>query len=152
MSPRSVPENWNTCRDARHGFAFRYPPDWTPTSAEGTCVQLQKGQAEQPHGVPEVDVFIRVSPRHAPFPSAYLTEQAAGEHRLRRGVHYADRRELVLNGLPAVRARFTSVGPVPNWGVEYAVANEDLVLRIYISQPRPEVEAQFEKMMGSLTW
>lgn len=149
-----VPASWKTCRDDRHGFAFRHPPDWSSTTPEGTCVQLQKGRVEQPHGVPEVDVFIRVSPRQAPFPAGYFTERAptADEERPRRGVRYADRRELVVSGLLAVRARFTSFGPVPNWGVEYAIAKGDLVLHVYISQPRPDVEAQFEQMIETLTW
>ena len=106
-------------------------------------------------GVPEVDVFIQVIPLQKDFPSDYLrdksfpAQEGVGIHPV---VKYTDRRELLVNELPAVRARFQSFGPTPNWGVEYAIKKGGKVLDIYISQQRPEIETEFEKMISTLQW
>src|SRR5215510_2378757 len=147
--------NWKTCRDEQHGFSLRHPPDWHSTTPEGRCVQLQKGKSGLPVGVPEVDIFIQVTPLHGDFPAdslrdkSFPAQEGAG---ISPGVQYTDRQELLVNGLPAVRARFRSSGPTPNWGIEYAIRKDDQVLDIYISQPRPEIEADFEKMISTLRW
>jgi hypothetical protein len=141
---------WRTCRDERYGFSLRYPPDWVSTTREGTCVQLQKGAAALPHGVPQVDVYMRVVARQGDFPGTYLQETPAGG--IGRGVQYTERIERTVGGLRAIRARFAAVGDVPNWGVEYVVNKGDLVLDIYISQPRPEIEEQFESVISTLKW
>lgn len=146
----STGSDWKTCRDDQYGFSFRYPPDWHSTMREGRCVQLQKGKSDLPEGVPEVDVFIRVLPLQGNFPADYFEEEEGPE--TRGAVTYTDRRELSVNGLSAVRANFQSSGPTPNWGIEYAIRKGDQVLDIYISQPKPEVEAEFEKMIGTLQW
>jgi hypothetical protein len=147
--------DWKTCWDEQHGFSLRHPPDWHSTTPEGRCAQLQKGKSELPEGVPEVDIFIRVMPQRGAFPTNYLRDEVfpmQSEASVSRGVKYMDRQELLVNGLPAVRARFQSFGPTPNWGIEYAIAKGDEVISIYISQPRPEVEAEFDKMIGTLQW
>jgi hypothetical protein len=145
---------WRTCRDERYGFSFRYPPDWVSTTGEGTCVQLQKGTAALPHGIPEVDVNIRVAARQGDFPGTYLQETpvGGGTGGIGRGVQYTERSERTVGGLRAVRARFATVGDVPNWGVEYVVNKGDLVLDIYISQPLPEIEEEFESVLSTLQW
>ena len=135
--------NWKECRDRQYGFALRVPPDWRSTTEEGRCVQFQKGTSALPHGVPEVDVFIRVSPARGSFPEDYPNSP---------GVQYTDHRQLEINSLPAVRARFRSSGPVPNWGVEYAVHKGTSVLSIYISQPSAEVETLFDEVVKTLRW
>lgn len=137
---------WKTCRDDRYGFSLRYPPDWQSTTPEGRCVQLQKGKSTLPEGIPEVDVFIRVSTLRGNFPADYLKEEAGGN------VTYTSRKELSINGLPAVEARFQSAGPTPNWGVEYAISKGDQVLDIYISQPKQDVEALFEQVVRTIQW
>ncbi len=73
-----------------------------------------------------------------------------GEPESGRGVTYSARRELTVNGLPAIRARFESVGPTRNWGVEYVVALRNIVIDAYISQPSPAIEAQFDAVMATL--
>jgi len=146
---------WSVCRDAEHGFSLRYPADWTSVGPPGRCVQFQRGEPSLPDGVPEVDVFIRVLPLEGDFPSAYLapeTEPTAQRIQVGHGVTYTDRTEAVVNGLPAVRARFRSSGPTPNWGVEYAVRKGDFVLDVYVSRPTPEVEAEFEQVIATLEW
>ena len=65
---------------------------------------------------------------------------------------YSDRSELVVNDLPAVRARFRSAGPTPNWGLEYAIQKHNRVLDVYISRPSPEIEAEFDRVIGTLEW
>lgn len=143
------------CRDAEHGFSLRHPPDWRPTGPSGRCVQLQRGTPSIPDGLPEVDVFIRVLPLEADFPGEYLRadlERAAQHMQVGRGVVYANRSELVVNGLPAVRARFSSAGPTPNWGVEYAIRKDDRVLDAYVSRPSPDVEADFDRVVATLEW
>jgi hypothetical protein len=113
-------------------------------------VQLQKGKSGLPEGIPEVDVFIRVMPLRGSFPGDYLRDaEGTGSG---SGVRYTDRQELLISGLPAVRARFQSSGPTPNWGVEYVIQKGSQVLDIYISQPKPEVEAEFEKVIRTLQW
>lgn len=136
--------NWKECRDNQYGFSLRVPPDWRSTTEAGQCVQFQKGTTKLPHGVPEVDVFIRVSPAREAFPKDYPNSS---------NVHYTDHQQLDINSLPAVRARFqSSGGPVPNWGVEYAVRKGDRVLSIYISQPSPETEKLFDEVVRTLRW
>ncbi len=108
-----------------------------------------------PDGVPEVDAFIRVLPLEAEFPADYLrTEDELAERQLEvgRGVAYSDRSELVVNGLPGVRARFRSAGPTPNWGVEYAIRKNDRILDAYVSRPSPEIEAEFDRVIRTLEW
>jgi hypothetical protein len=147
MVNESIPSDWKECRDEKYGFSFYYPPDWYSTTPEGSCVQLQKGESNLPHGVPEVDVFLSVRPRDGKFPEDYLISA------LSRGVKYTDRRELTIGTLPAVRARFESLGgPESNWGVEYAVCKGESVLRIYISQPKRDVERQFDAVVSNLRW
>lgn len=146
----STGPKWKTCRDDQYGFSLRYPPDWHSTTTEGRCVQLQKGKSDLPEGVPEVDVFIHVLPLQGNFPADYLRER--GGTGTRGAVTYMDRQELSVNGLSAVRAKFQSSGPTPNWGIEYAIRKGTQVLDIYISQPKPEVEAEFEKVVGTLQW
>lgn len=148
-------ENWRTCRDEEHGYALRHPPDWISTGRAGRCVQFQRGEPSVPDGVPEVDVFIRVVPLEGEFPAHYLLTDGGPEARqleVGRGVAYSDRSELVVNGLPTVRARFRSSGPTPNWGVEYAIRKGDLVFDAYVSRPSPEVEAEFDRVIGTLDW
>ena len=41
---------------------------------------------------------------------------------------------------------------MPNWGIEYVIRKDDTVLDVYISQPGPEIEAEFEAMIGTLRW
>jgi hypothetical protein len=106
-------------------------------------VQFQKGTSELPHGVPEVDVFIRVSPARDSFPEKYPNSP---------GVQYTDHQQLDINSLSAIRARFRSSGPVPNWGVEYAVRKGAYVLSIYMSQPSPEMEKLFDEVVRTLRW
>lgn len=113
-------------------------------------MQLQKGKSTLPEGVPEVDVFIRVLLLQGNFPADYLKERGGTE--TRGAVTYMDRQELSVNGLSAVRAKFQSSGPTPNWGIEYAIRKGNQVLDIYISQPKPEVEAEFEKVIETLQW
>ncbi len=141
---------WRTCRDDEHGFTLRHPPDWTPTGPTGRCVQFQRGEPSLPGGVPEVDVFIRVLPVEADFPGEYLHTDRGFE--VGRGVEYSDRSEFVVHGLTAVRARFRSSGPTPNWGVEYAIRKDDRILDAYVSQPSPDVEADFDRVIGTLQW
>jgi len=146
MSPQS---DWKECLDTQHGFSLHYPPDWYSTTPEGRCVQLQKGTSGVPYGVPEVDVFIEVRPLEDKFPDDCLISSSP----LARGVRYTDRRELEINTLSAVRARFDSTGgPVPNWGVEYSIRKGDKVMKIYISQPKPEIEQQFDEVVATLRW
>jgi hypothetical protein len=135
--------DWEECRDRKYGFSLRVPRDWRSTTEEGRCVQFRKGKSKLPEGVPDVDVFISVHPSHGRFLRDYPRN---------RGVQYTDHRQLLINSLPAVRARFRSSGPVPNWGIEYAVRKEDLVLSIYISQPSPEMETVFDEVVASLRW
>ncbi len=142
-SPMPDQANWKECRDRQYGFSLRVPADWCSTTEEGRCVQFQKGTSELPQGVPEVDVFIRVSPARDSFPKDYPNSP---------GVHYTDQQQWDINSLPAVRARFRSSGPVPNWGVEYAVRKGTSVLSIYISQPNPEVEELFDEVVKTLRW
>jgi hypothetical protein len=141
----SMPDqaNWKECRDRQYGFSLRVPPDWRSTTEEGRCVQFQKGTSELPQGIPEVDVFVHVSPAGDSFPEDYPNSP---------GVQYTDHQQLEINSLPAVRARFQSSGPVPNWGVEYAVHKGDSVLSIYISQPSPEIEKLFDEVVKTLRW
>lgn len=143
-----VPAEWSVCRDDRHGFSLRHPPEWRSTTDVGTCAQFQAGRGEEPHGLPDVDVFLQVRPLEGTFPGDYL---ATGSF-VAGGVTYTDREEIDVGGLPAVRARFQSGGPVPNSGVEYAVRNGDRVLRTYVSQPAPDIESQFRVMVESLQW
>lgn len=112
-------------------------------------MQLQKGTSRLPHGVPEVDVFIEVRSLEGTFPDDYLISYSP----LSRSIKYTDRRGLDINTLPAVRGRFESTGgPVPNWGVEYAIRKGDKVMKIYISQPRLEIEQQFDEVVKTLRW
>ena len=135
--------NWEECRDRTYGFSLRVPPDWRSTTEEGRCVQFQKGPSALPEGVPDVDVFLHVSPVRASFPTDYPNSPS---------VLYSDHQQVEINSLPAVRATFRSSGPVPNWGVEYAVHKGDCVLSIYISQPSPDVEKLFDEVVGTLRW
>jgi hypothetical protein len=135
--------NWVECRDRQYGFSLRVPGDWRSTTEEGRCVQFQKGQSALPAGVPDVDVFISLSPTRASFPEDYPNSP---------GVQYTDHQQLTINSLLAVRAKFRSSGPVPNWGVEYAVRKGGVVLSIYISQPTPEIEKLFDEVVGTLRW
>ena len=146
MSPQS---NWKECRDDQHGFSLYYPPDWHSTTPEGRCAQLQKGTSSVPYGVPEVDVFIEVRSLEGKFPDDYLISPSPLTH----GIRHTGRQELEINTLPAVRARFESTGgPVSNWGVEYAIRKGDKVMKIYISQPKPEIEQQFDEEVTTLRW
>ena len=106
-------------------------------------MQFQKGTSALPQGVPEVDVFIHVSPARDSFPKDYPASP---------NVQYTDHQQVDINSLPAVRARFQSPGPVPNWGVEYAVRKGDSLLSIYISQPSPEIEKLFDEVVRTLRW
>src|SRR5262245_19493134 len=147
--------SWTMCRDAQHGFSRRHPPDWRSTTSPGTCIQLQMGEGKLPEAVPEVDVFIQLTALQGVFPGDYLRDKSfpGGEGSgISPGIRYTDRQELFINGLPAVRARFRSSGPTPNWGIEYAITKGAQVLDIYISQPRPEVEDAFERMIETLEW
>jgi hypothetical protein len=149
------PAGWRACRDSEYGFTLRHPPDWIPTGPPGRCVQFQRGEPSLPDGVPEVDVFIRVLALEAEFPADYLrTEGESGEQELEvgRGVAYSDRSELVVNGLPGIRARFRSAGPTPNWGVEYAIRKGDRILDAYVSRPNQDVEAEFDRVIRTLEW
>lgn len=146
---------WAVCRDEKHGFTLRYPRDWKTAGPQGRCVRFQRGDPTRPEGVPEVDVSLRVLPVEGEFPSDYLrTDQPPERQKLQvgRGVAYTDRRELLIGNLQAVRARFQSTGPNPNWGVEYAVRKAAHILDAYISQPSPEVEQEFDQFMRSLEW
>ena len=143
-------EGWVSCRDERWGFSVRHPADWSSTTPPGRCAQLRKGVPSAPHAVPEVDASFRVDALRGSFPAGYLLEGADSSKA--HGVSYTDRTELTIAGHPAVRARFHTRGPVPNWGVEYAVRNGDLILAAYISQPSPEVERQFDTVMSTLDW
>lgn len=146
MPPQS---GWKECRDTKHGFFLRYPPGWYSATPEGRCAQLLKGINREPYGIPEVDVFIEVRPLGGKFPDDYLVSSSP----LTRGVSYTDRQELEIYTLPAVRARFHSAGgPVPNWGVEFAIRKGDKVMKIYISQPKPEIEQQFDQVVKTLRW
>jgi hypothetical protein len=147
--------NWKICRDEQYGFSLLYPPNWHSTTPEGRCVQFQKGQTELPEAIPEVDVFIHVTALEGNFPSDYLRDRtlsAQGNQDVGRRIKYENRQELHVNDLPAVRAKFQSFGPTPNWGVEYAIRKGAQVLRIYISQPHLTVEGEFEKMIKTLQW
>jgi len=135
--------NWKECHDKQFGFSLRVPPDWHSTTEEGRCVQFQKGASTAPAGVPEVDVFIRVSPVQGKFPNDYPNSS---------GVTYTERRLVKIGSLPAVRARFRSSGTVPNEGVEYAVGKGSSVLNIYISQPAPKIEKLFDDVVQTLSW
>ena len=149
MLKNSPPFDWEECRDNQYSFSLHHPPDWHSTAPKGRCVQLQKGTSNLPGGVPEVDVFIEVRSLEGKFPDDYLLSSS----RLSRSVKYTDRRELAINTLSAVRARFESTGgPVPNWGVEYAIRKDDKVMKIYISQPKPAIEQQFDEVVTSLRW
>jgi hypothetical protein len=106
-------------------------------------VQFQKGVSDLPEGVPEVDVFIRVAAMKGRFLEDYPNSP---------GVQFADHQQRMVHSLPAVRAQFRSSGPVPNWGIEYAVRKGDSVLSIYISQPTPETEKLFDEVVGTLRW
>ena len=146
---------WETCHDTRQGFSIRHPPDWRSTTPSGVCAQFQAGQTDLPEGIPAVDVNLRVDALRGSFPEDYLidrsfptTEGSPAE----RGITYTERRELTIAGLEAVRARFESRGPTPNWGSEYAIRNHDQVMRIYISQPSPETEKTFDTMVHTLDW
>lgn len=148
-------EGWRTCRDNEYGFTLRHPSDWTPKGPTGRCVQFQRGEPSIPDGVPEVDVFIRVLPLEAEFPTDYLRTKGDFANRqldVGRGVAYTGRSELVVNGLPGVRARFRSAGPTPNWGVEYAIRKGDFILDAYVSRPSQEVEVEFDRVIGTLEW
>lgn len=153
-SPGST-AGWKACRDQEFGFSLRHPPDWRVAGPAGRCIQFQRGARLLPEGVAEVDVFIRVLAARGDFPSDYLDSSvppSAEGPDIGRGVAYSEREELVINGLPAVRARFRSAGPTPNWGVEYAVRKGANVLDAYISQPAPDVEAEFEQTVRTLVW
>lgn len=149
------PHDWKPCRDAEHGFALWHPPDWDPAGPPGRCAKLQRGKPSLPEAPPEVDVFIRVLPVEGSFPTDYLrpgTTPADEQLDVGRGVSYTDRSELVVGGLQAVRARFRSSGPTPNWGVEYAIRKGDRILDAYISQPHPDIEAEFDRVIATLEW
>ena len=152
--PPKHPSDWKLCRDAEHGFALWYPPDWKRAGPPGRCVGLQRGEPNLPEGPPEVDVFIRVVSLQGRFPTDYLPPETPPGHEfdVGRGVSYTDRAELVVGGLEAVRARFRSSGPTPNWGVEYAIRKGDRILDAYISQPRPEIEEEFDRVIATLEW
>jgi hypothetical protein len=135
--------DWKEYRDRKHGFFLRVPPDWHSTTEEGRLVQFQKGRSELPESVPDVDVFISVRPVQGAFPKDYPNSP---------GVQYSDRQQMDLSSLPAVRAKFRTLGSTPNWGVEYALQRADLVLSIYISQPSPETEKLFDEVVGTLRW
>jgi len=155
MAEGAESSSWRVCRDEEHGFALRRPPDWTPKGPPGRCVQFQRGEPSIPDGVPEVDVFLRVVPLEGRFPTDYLrSDVAPGDRSLEvgRGVTYSDRTELVVGGLPAVRAHFRSTGPTPNWGVEYAICNRDRILDAYVSRPSAEVESEFDRVIATLEW
>jgi hypothetical protein len=148
-------ESWRTCRDNEYGFSLRHPPDWTPKGPTGRCVQFQRGEPAMPGGIPDVDVFIRVLPLEAEFPADYLRaedELAGPQLEVGRGVAYSDRSELLVNGVPGVRARFRSAGPEPNWGVEYALRKGDRILDAYVSRPSQDVEAEFDLVIRTLQW
>jgi hypothetical protein len=139
---------WSVCRDNRHGFSLRHPPEWHSTTEEGRCVQLQKGaRGESPCDVPEVDVFLSVEVLGGAAPGELLRDRGP-----RGGVEYSERGESTIGGLPAVRARFRSFGDQPNWGIEYAIRKDDRVLRIYISRPDPQIEELFDRMVTTLRW
>jgi hypothetical protein len=143
------------CRDERHKFTLRHPQDWRPTGPPGRCVQFLRGEPSLPEVTPEVDVFVRIVPLEDGFPAEYMRpdiEPGGQRFQVGRGVTYSDRRELAIAGLPAVRARFRSAGPTPNWGVEYAIRKGDRILDAYISQPSPEIEAEFDAVIGTLEW
>ena len=147
-APRSektmaIPSDWQECQDTEYGFVLRVPPDWRSTTEQGRCVQIQKGESALPNGVPDVDVSIHVTTVRGNFPADYPNSS---------GVKYSERRQLRVNGLSAVRARFQSSGPVPNEGIEYAVRKGDNVLSIYISQPKPNVEKLFDEVVKTLRW
>ncbi len=151
----SVPAEWSVCHDTEHGFALRHPPDWRNTGPPGSCVGLQRGEPSLPGGARDVDVSIRVVALDADFPTDYLrpeVEPADRDMEVGRGVAYSDRSELVVNGLPGVRARFVSAGPTPNWGLEYAIRKEERVLDAYISRPSSAVEADFDRVIATLDW
>src|SRR5262249_446914 len=121
----------------------------------GRCMQLQRGEPSLPDGVPEVDVFVRVLPLEGAFPDYYLSagdQLDSADMQVGRGVAYTDRSELVIHGLPAVRARFPSSGPTPNWGVEYVLRKAGSVLDAYVSRPSPETEAAFDLVMSTVVW
>src|SRR4051794_11315846 len=88
------------------------------------------------------DLFHRVSPRCG-------CSRSGGLGRLRD--RYAAGRDRYA-GLPAVRARFRTADPTPNWGAEYAIGKADRVFRIYISQPQPDIEAVFDTVVRTLEW
>jgi hypothetical protein len=146
--PITETHGWPVCRDDRYGFSLQYPPEWHSTTAEGRCVQLQKGaRGEPPCDLPEVDVFLSVERlRGAGSGDLLRADGPVG------GVEYSERRELTIAGLPAVRARFRSFGDQPNWGVEYAIRRGDRVLRIYVSRPDSDTEVLFDRMVATLRW
>ena len=144
-----TPDDWETCFDAEHGFALRHPPDWAPVGGDHRCAGFRRGEPSLPDADPDVDVFIRVVAREADCPSAYMREAAL---EVGRGVAYSDRAELRVGGLPAVRARFRSGGPTPNWGVEYAICKDADILDVYVSRPSGEIEAQFDEVIATLQW
>lgn len=93
-------------------------------------------------------MFLQVRPLDGTFPDDYLVTDPSAV----RGVIYMDREEIEVGRFAAARARFRSGGSVPNSGVEYAVRNGDNVLRVYVSEPTPDVEADFHTMIQSLRW
>jgi hypothetical protein len=147
-------EQWKVCRDEKHGFVLRYPPDWHSTTPEGTCIQIQKGTSREPEGLPEGDVFVRMFSVPFSFPSfqrdkAFFPQELDN---ISQGIEYRDRQELAIANLPAIRANFRTSGPTPNWGVEYAIRKGDRILDIYVSQPAPDVLKEFEAIVRTLRW
>jgi hypothetical protein len=158
MDERSArhPPGWTACQDEQHGFIVWHPPDWRASGPPGRCVRLERGEPSLPEGTREVDVFLRVVKLEGSFPADYLqsgVEPADQRLDVGRGVAYTDRRELTIAGMPAVRAQFRSTGgPIPNWGVEYAIRKGGSVLDAYISRPSHAVEIEFDTVINSLDW
>lgn len=149
------PPSWVACRDKEYGFAVWHPPDWRSTGPPGRCTRLVRGEPSLPEETPEVDISLRVVALEGSFPADYLQpgiEPADQRLEVGRGVAYTDKRELTVHGMPAVRARFRSAGPVPNWGMEYAIRKGDQVLDVYISRPSPALEVEFDNVISSLNW
>ncbi|MDQ6815060.1 MAG: hypothetical protein M3040_15095 [Bacteroidota bacterium] len=147
--PDSNQSTWIECHDEEYGFSLRYPPEWRSVSPAGHCTKLESSENRPPNEIPKVDIFIEVNSLQGKFPSDYLNSKSVPGPT----VKYSDRNEIEINGLPAVRAKFTSLGgPVPNWGVEHSFLKGEKVMKIYISQPTAQIEQQYEEMLRTLTW
>jgi hypothetical protein len=153
-SMTSSTSDWTILRDERYGFSFRHPQEWQSTTG-ASGVRLSSGEIRLPNGVPEVDIFVQVAPVRDEFPKDYLVDKvyrSAEGADVDRGISYTERKEVNVGGLPALRARFRSFGPTPNWGIEYVIRKGHLVLNAYVSQPSPRIQCLFETMMSTLEW